>query len=98
MLIRHFLAYWWLNRSGKNVKKLLRIEVNTVQPSLLRRFWDMVNHLNPHQVLPMDDERLQMWLLDRLQESAGLDGNQFNALHRYIHDRIPLIRQIVAGV
>ncbi len=58
----------------------------------------MVNHLNPHQVLPMDDERLQMWLLDRLQESAGLDGNQFNALHRYIHDRIPLIRQIVAGV
>ncbi|PLS69175.1 MAG: hypothetical protein CV045_03605 [Cyanobacteria bacterium M5B4] len=69
-----------------------------MQPTIMRLFWDMVNHLNPHQVLPMDDERLKVWLLDRVQESSGLDGNQFTALHRYIQDRMPLIRQVVSGV
>lgn len=68
-----------------------------MQPTIMRLFWDMVNHLNPHQVLPMDDERLKCWLLDRVQESLGLDRSQCLALHRYIHDRMPLIRQIVAG-
>ncbi len=72
--------------------------MSTVQPTIMRLFWDMVNHLNPHQVLPMDDERLKVWLLDRVQESSGLDSNQFTALHRYIQDRMPLIRQVVAGV
>lgn len=68
-----------------------------MQPTIMRHFWDIVNHLNPHQVLPMDDDRLQHWLLDRVQESSGLDRSQSLALHRYIHDRMPLIRQIVAG-
>ncbi len=68
-----------------------------MQPSILRLFWSTVQHLNPQQVLPMDDERLKLWLLDRMQEALGLDCSQSTALHRYIQDRLPLIRQIVAG-
>ncbi|MCS6959862.1 MAG: hypothetical protein RMK91_07410 [Pseudanabaenaceae cyanobacterium SKYGB_i_bin29] len=68
-----------------------------MQPAILRLFWNTVQHLNPQQVLPMDDERLKLWLLDRMREVSGLDRNQCIALHRYIQDRLPLIRQVVAG-
>ncbi|MBE9078874.1 hypothetical protein IQ241_16505 [Romeria aff. gracilis LEGE 07310] len=60
--------------------------------SLMRKLWSVIEASQNQIILGLDDSRLCQWLLDQLAGDPLFDRNQSAAVSRYIHAKLPLIR------
>lgn len=63
-------------------------------PTLLRQFWNLVEHTQTGILLGLDDSALCQWLVVQFSKQQGLDANQLACLEHYAASRINLIRDM----
>lgn len=63
-------------------------------PSMLRQFWSLVETIYAEIPLAMDDNSLIQWLLRQMRARRLLSAEETDLLIHYIHDRLPLIREL----
>jgi hypothetical protein len=74
-------------------KEILKPEV-VMSPSMLRQFWSLVETTYSEIPLAMDDSSLIQWLLRQMRARRILNPEETDLLVHYIHDRLPLIREL----
>jgi hypothetical protein len=65
-----------------------------MSPTLVRQIWSALTTVSPHQIRPLDDATLLQCLVVQVQQNLYLDRQQEDDLTAYIHDRLPLIRDM----
>jgi len=65
-----------------------------MSPSMLRQFWSLVETIYSEIPLALDDNSLIQWLLRQMRARRLLSGEETELLVHYIHDRLPLIREL----
>ena len=69
-----------------------------MSPTMLRKFWSLVDGIRATVPLSLDDTSLEQWLLRKLRSeqpltSPELNSPEIDALSDYIHSRLPMIRE-----
>ncbi|NJR39185.1 MAG: hypothetical protein HC781_10570 [Leptolyngbyaceae cyanobacterium CSU_1_4] len=65
-----------------------------MSPSMLRQFWSLVETIYSEIPLALDDNSLIQWLLRQMRARRLLTAEETDLLVHYIHDRLPLIREL----
>jgi hypothetical protein len=65
-----------------------------MSPSMLRQFWSLVETIYSEIPLALDDSSLIQWLLRQMRARRLLSVEETDLLVHYIHDRLPLIREL----
>ncbi|KGF72207.1 hypothetical protein DO97_11180 [Neosynechococcus sphagnicola sy1] len=63
-------------------------------PSLLRRFWSLIETTQSSILLKLDDASLVQWLLKQLKMQTSLNPDEAHVLSAYIDSRLILIREL----
>ena len=63
-------------------------------PKMLRQLWSLIENTQANMLLALDDSSLEQWLLRQLDERRSLNRQEADILSDYIHDKIPLIRDL----
>lgn len=63
-------------------------------PTLLRQFWNFVEHTQTGILLGLDDSALCQWLVLQFTKQQGLEPSQVACLRDYAAARINLIRDL----
>lgn len=65
-----------------------------MSPSMLRQFWSIVETIYSEIPPALDDNGLIQWLLRQMRARRLLSTEETDLLVHYIHDRLPLIREL----
>lgn len=65
-----------------------------MSPTMLRQFWSLVETIYSEIPLALDDNSLIQWLLRQMRARRLLSVEETDLLVHYIHDRLPLIREL----
>lgn len=65
-----------------------------MSPAMLRQIWSLIETTQTNLLLNLDDDSLVQCLLRELMGDRTLDSHEAAALNRYIHSRLPLIRDV----
>jgi hypothetical protein len=65
-----------------------------MSPSMLRQFWSLIETIYTDIPMALDDSSLIQWLLRQMRARRILSTEETELLVLYIHDRLPLIREL----
>jgi hypothetical protein len=65
-----------------------------MSPSMLRQFWSLIETIYTDIPLSLDDSSLIQWLMRQMRARRILNAEESDLLIHYIHDRLPLIREL----
>ena len=65
---------------------------------LIRQLWSVVQSESEKGLAQLDDISLVQSLLGMMQEDPGFDPGNLPVMNRYIHARLPLIRDMASQV
>jgi hypothetical protein len=65
-----------------------------MSPSMLRQFWSLIETIYTDIPMSLDDNSLIQWLMRQMRARRILNAEESDLLIRYIHDRLPLIREL----
>ncbi|MEM1368983.1 MAG: hypothetical protein AAGG02_13400 [Cyanobacteria bacterium P01_H01_bin.15] len=63
-------------------------------PTMLRQLWRLIEATQTQILLSMDDSELVQCLLNQLSHGSAFDSSQTEVYGRYIHTKLPLIRDL----
>lgn len=66
-------------------------------PTILHRFWILIDETQTPILLSLDDATLAGWLVGQFQRQNGLNTEETRDLRTYIAERLPLIRELAAA-
>lgn len=68
-----------------------------VTARMMQQLWAVIESTQVSTLLQFDDSALVQLLLNRFKTQQAIDAQAANSLDRYIHSKLPLIRDIAEG-
>lgn len=64
-----------------------------MSPTMIRRFWSVVDGIRSSIPINLDDTSLEQWLIRQVRSEQPLGRREADLLMHYIHTRLPMIRE-----
>ena len=83
-------------RSENSLVNLLNLKSRekSMNPSILRQFWSMVEQTQTSTLLELSDRDLITRLQEQFEQHKYFSTNEISILHEYIQGKISLIRDL----
>lgn len=65
-----------------------------MSPTMMRQFWALLDGIRSSMPLSLDDTSLEQWLVRQLRSEHALNICETAVVSDYIHQRLPLIREL----